>query len=281
VVPPTKVWTGLDPRLHLDQRPQDERSQSFTSPSLHGPLELVGVPEVELALAPGAVGMLAVRLCDVWPDGASTLLARGLANLDRHGGGPLRVALSATGVAVPAGHRLRIAVSPSSWPFVWPAPVSSASVRSAAVRLPALDAATVLDHPKPAAGGPMTWPEVTWLAPLRQRPWSARTGRDGQHVIEIARGYPAPFRVGTTGVVYRDDGNDTFRIGEADPTTAVASSLRSIDLSGPGWSVSLTARSTMTCDRSSFYVDSALLARLDGDEVFRRVWSDAVPRDAC
>jgi hypothetical protein len=154
-------------------------------------------------------------------------------------------------------------------------------VRAVALRLPALDAARVLDHPEPVAGGPLTWPEVTWLAPLRERAWSARTGDDGQHVIEIARGYPAPFLVGETGVVYRDEGNDTFRIGDTDPTTAVASSVRSIELSGPGWSVSLTARSTMTCDRGSFYVDSELRATFDGDEVFEREWSDAVPRDAC
>ncbi len=78
--------------------------------------------------------LVAVRLCDVWPDGASTLITRGIRNLThRHGDEepvPLvpgerfvvEVALNSIAYVVPAGHRLRLSVSPTYWPVAWPSP---------------------------------------------------------------------------------------------------------------------------------------------------------------
>lgn len=73
-----------------------------------------------------------VRLCDVAPDGSSTLVTRGVLNLNkrngRHRDDPMevrveqtvRVPLVSTGHSFPTGHRLRIAVSSAYWPWIWP-----------------------------------------------------------------------------------------------------------------------------------------------------------------
>ena len=76
--------------------------------------------------------LVAVRLCDVDPDGASLLITRGVLNLNHRDGHadpqPLEpgrrydvtIRLDAIAQRVPAGHRLRVAVSTAYWPWVWP-----------------------------------------------------------------------------------------------------------------------------------------------------------------
>src|SRR3546814_2881416 len=72
--------TGGD--FAADQRPDDGRSLCFDSAPLTDRLEILGAPAVELDLAVDrAVAKLAVRLCDVWPDGASTRVTYTLFNL--------------------------------------------------------------------------------------------------------------------------------------------------------------------------------------------------------
>ena len=91
------------------------------------------VAELELE-ADRPVALVAVRLCDVAPDGGSTLIARELFNLTHRDGHDradpvvpgermrVRVPLMSTAYAVPAGHALRLAVSPTYWPWAWPSP---------------------------------------------------------------------------------------------------------------------------------------------------------------
>ncbi len=121
--------------LPPDQRAEDGLSLGFTSAPLSEPLELLGNPVARLTLASDRpVAMVAVRLCDVLEDGRSTLITRGLLNLthrDGHDqvtplvpGEPVTVdvTLKAIGQQIPAGHRLRLSVSPTYWPWAWPSP---------------------------------------------------------------------------------------------------------------------------------------------------------------
>ena len=71
-------------------------------------------------------------MCDVDADGASTLITRGLLNLTHRDGHEIptllepgrpydvEVGLSSIAYAIPAGHRLRVAISSTYWPWVWP-----------------------------------------------------------------------------------------------------------------------------------------------------------------
>ena len=80
--------------------------------------------------------MVAVRLNDVRPDGSVTKVTMGVLNLTHRTSSefpePLeagkwydvKIDLSSTGYRFPAGHRLRISLSPSYWPVAWPSPES-------------------------------------------------------------------------------------------------------------------------------------------------------------
>jgi putative CocE/NonD family hydrolase len=118
-----------------DQRMEDGLSLCFTSLPVSHRMEIVGSPTLTVSLASDRHrALLAVRLCDVWPDGRSTLITRGLLNLTHRDGHehpePLepgtgyrvKVGLDAIAYAVPVGHRLCLALSPTYWPWAWPSP---------------------------------------------------------------------------------------------------------------------------------------------------------------
>ncbi|HYY76288.1 MAG TPA: CocE/NonD family hydrolase, partial [Gaiellaceae bacterium] len=131
------AWTaeGQSADLAPDQRPDDAASLVFDFEPLAEPLEILGCPEVGLALAsdrPNA--LVCVRLCDVFPDGTSALVTRGLLNLTHRDSHEVPTALEPgarydvvvpldfMAYSFPAGHRLRVAVSPTYWPWAWPSP---------------------------------------------------------------------------------------------------------------------------------------------------------------
>jgi putative CocE/NonD family hydrolase len=118
-----------------DQRGEDGRSLSFTSEVLDRPLEFVGAPSAVLELSSDrAMANVIVRLLDVAPTGESLLVTRGMLNLTHRQGHDRvddLVAGERTTVAVPlkaiaysfgAGHRLRLAVGSTYWPWIWPPP---------------------------------------------------------------------------------------------------------------------------------------------------------------
>src|SRR5882757_101125 len=126
---------GTSYDLAVDQRADDAVAVCFDSEPLAERLEILGVPEAELMLSCDRTqALVAVRICDVAPDGASTLVTRGVLNLTHRDGHehpePLqpgrryrvRFPLHAIGYALPRGHRIRVALSPNCWPIVWPSP---------------------------------------------------------------------------------------------------------------------------------------------------------------
>jgi putative CocE/NonD family hydrolase len=162
----------------FDQREEDALCLTFDSEPLEDRLELLGRPRVALEVsADRPLALLAVRLCDVAPDGTSTLLTRGALNLTHRDGHaapePLvpgerygvEVDLDVLGQVVPAGHRLRLAVSTTMWPLVWPSPetveLKLFTGPGSFLELPVR--ATDEDGPAPAFGPPEEAPplEVT------------------------------------------------------------------------------------------------------------------------
>ncbi|MHB8505136.1 MAG: CocE/NonD family hydrolase, partial [Acidimicrobiales bacterium] len=122
-----------------DQRAEDGRSLTFTTAALPSPVEILGHPVAHLELAcDRPIAPLVVRLCDLAPDGTSLRVTWGLLELSRRHGmdrsdpmvtGEKEVValpLKAIGHRFEAGHRIRLAVSTTLWPWVWPAPQPAA-----------------------------------------------------------------------------------------------------------------------------------------------------------
>jgi predicted acyl esterase len=126
------LWWG-DPTP--DQRPIDAVSLAYDSTPLERDLVVGGRPRALLtASADATLANWFVRLCDVAPDGTSSLVAgAGLNGAHRESAVEprplepgrayrLHIDLHLTTWTFPAGHRLRLAVSNSMFPMIWPTP---------------------------------------------------------------------------------------------------------------------------------------------------------------
>ncbi|XP_048582745.1 uncharacterized protein LOC5516120 isoform X2 [Nematostella vectensis] len=142
--------------MPTDQSHDDGLSLRWDSCALEHDVSVLGFPEVEFELSSDQPqAQIAVRLCDVFPDGSSTLISRGILNLThREGHGPesvkdlepgklytIKVQLDATGYVVQQGNTLRLAVSPSYFPVVWPSPTpTTLNIHYGVLRLPVREA---------------------------------------------------------------------------------------------------------------------------------------------
>lgn len=115
-------WLDRPP---LEQSYDDGLSLTFDSEPLQEPFELLGNPQVHLRLkADRPDATIAVRLTELTPEGHSWLISYGVQRLEDDTGDFIRVTidLAATAHRFSPGNSLRIAVSQSLWPLIWPAP---------------------------------------------------------------------------------------------------------------------------------------------------------------
>src|SRR5262249_19031898 len=107
----------------------------FETSSLDTAIEILGAPIVTLDVASDRpIANLVVRLCDVHPSGESLRLSYGVLNLTHRDGHEnptllaigaryrVRIQLNDTASVFPAGHKVRLAVSTTYWPMLWPSP---------------------------------------------------------------------------------------------------------------------------------------------------------------
>ena len=240
-----------------DQRVDDVRSLTWDWPLADG-LEIVGHSVVRLQVsASEPVAGIAVRLCDVAPDGTSTLVSRGFLNLTRRGGMATAVPLVPgeiyeVDVEIDAiawrwapGHVLRLALAGADWPNVIAPPTPlTLTVHGGELALPAYDAAES-PYPTPVfVPGDATADEdastVTWrtsrdvLARVTGafvehggEPYDTSYGRAGEHYVGEVSVQTQTFTQSalsdvTFSLHYDDD-------GAAAPVDCVARSLLRIE----------------------------------------------------
>jgi hypothetical protein len=279
--------------LAVDQRADDALATCFDTEPLAEPLDILGIAEAELAIgADQAQALVAVRICDVAPDGVSALITRGVLNLAHRDGHehpePLepgrryrvRFPLHAIGYRVPTGHRLRVALSPDMWPIVWPSPVPprlSVDLAASAVHLPVRTR---------GADGPFPFPVPEQAG--RFDHVAEDDPDEGTVTRDLATGRVTSVYAGGGGYTraelgaqtrYHSAERDTFAIVPGDPSSATVRSERRITLSRGDWHTRVHATAEMTCDKDDFHVVTAVTAQHGDDTVFQREWRFTTPRD--
>jgi uncharacterized protein len=120
--------------LPQDQTDDDQKSLAFTTEPLAEDIEISGAPEVVIhaAITEGEDANLVVKLCDVDPDGGSALITTGwlkashrtsYAQREKLRTGQayeFKIPLWSTAYRVPKGHSIRLSVSCSDFPHLWP-----------------------------------------------------------------------------------------------------------------------------------------------------------------
>ena len=281
---------GLNAEMPGDQAADDALSACFDTAPLAQGAQFLGAARLRLRLScdrPRA--LIAARLCDVAPDGRSVRIAHGMLNLchrdSREAPSPVPVdtpfdialTLDQMAYRLAPGHRLRLALSTTCWPFLWPSPeTATLTLLAGTLDLPHHSGAAADEwRPPPPAGGP---------------PWKHRVLRPGSAVRTVEHDLLSG-RV--TLVVGQDEGDcenldhglvsggsmtERWSILPDDPLSARVDITWEQRLSRGDWSVRTEARSEMWGDATHLHFASRLLA-WDGDRlVLDRAGTQAVPR---
>jgi len=296
------VWCafGADGELPGDQRSDDGQSLTFDSAPLDEPMELLGAPVVELAFtADQPTGLIAVRLCEVFPDGTSARLSYGLLNLTHRSGHEhpepmtpgertrVRVQLNDLAQRVPAGHRLRVAVSTNYWPLAWPSPThtsltvyAGSSTLALPVRPPQPEDETVRPFDAPEAAPAL---ETSTLRPAQftrtvERDLPTRTTT----VRLVSEGDAFDGAVTHLDAIDLDVGyriEEAFRVTDEAPCSAATEIKQQSLLRRDDWTVRLALSTRLTCTADTFRTEAELTAH-EGETLVRtRQWDETIPRD--
>lgn len=290
---------GLGPDLSDEQRNDDAQSLCFDTEPLTQALALLGEAELELDITSDQPqALLAVRLCDVAPDGSSLRLSYSLLNLSHRDGDakpetlvpgqPYRVRVVLCGLAqvLPVGHRLRVALSTSYWPIAWPSPAPvtlTVLCGTSLLRLPVRAPAAALDASLPAFAGPEGAAPVALQetrAHVTDRPLDRidTSPVDGRVDLVRTRDRGA-WRTTDTDVDYDTQGEMRFSIRPDDPLSAAQEIELITTMGREGWRIRTLAQTRISCTADDFVLHARLQA-WEGDElVFERDWDRHIPRD--
>ncbi len=290
---------GNEADLPPDQRDEDAKSVSFEFPVTDAPIEILGRPRVKLRIRMDATrGQAIARLCDVAPDGASTLVTRGVLNLAaRHGrdrtddwtpGESEDVVFDLNGIGhtFAPGHRIRIAISSAYWPWIWPQAGSAGFTLDAdgsfvelPVRRHTEDPGITFGEPEQSEPLGVVYP-VTLEEPRPER-LVVRDVAKGEWRLEVDPRYGGT-RVYPDGLEFTEDALETYTISRT-TRSPHAPAARLGDPAAPAGDVLGRPHRDpleIAADEHDFITSDEVICK-DGEEVvFHRTWEKRIPRTA-
>lgn len=283
------IWLG--PEMPGDQRRDDALSACFDSEAL-AQTDILGAPVLTLRLrSDKAMAQVAVRLNHIHPDGASTRITWGVLNLthrESHSNpSPLpvgqevtvRVALDHIAYRLPAGHRLRVAVSSNYWPMIWPMPEQATLTLTGGhldvpVRTVQAEGDEVSFAPAEAAQ-PLDLREVRRESHVRRSEIDRRTGIVSLIIEDDFGEYENPDHGGIAGSCARE----RWEIHPDDPLSAYGKAHWSEVVQRDGVRLRTETTCEMRSDAKSFQLNGFLEA-FEGDErKYFRDFGYTLPRD--
>lgn len=284
------LWTMpiSDLGYPLDQHDDDQRSLSFTTTPLAEPLTIAGRGTVGLAVSPEmSACRCVVKLADVDENGRSTIITHGLLDLSSAASPAaeevrtdLSVGLAPSCYTVAKGHRLRLVLSDSDFPRLWPAqsratfgirvlgassaPGAGAHVTTLA--LPILDASALptTDRPSPAPArdrGVLKFSEQpTWRI--------SRDHHRDEAMLELSASQKRLYTSDGAPIGGRDF-NATARVSKDDPASASLAVSASFHIEDPP-RPAIVVRARITIDSSGGIATSEVVA--GGETIAAREW---------
>jgi len=292
----------------FDERFNDELSSTWTTDVLNEDIKLCGRPHLTctLKINNGNQGQIIARLCDIFPDGRSRYITRGILNLTHRDGNEegqqkylvpgevytVKVPLHTMAYVIPAGHKLRLSISPSYWPVVWTSNVDPkmeilTGKKHTYVTLPVIKAeefkipSTLENH-------------MVATNPLIGPPLPKEIIRDGNYDVKIqynpclgTSSRTATFDSGKylskdTGTILDDfvSGIEVAEIKDGDPLSANVVITSNLGLNWPDQNIETKTKcyTKMWGTETDFHIISKIEILCNDELFFGRDWHDIVPR---
>ena len=280
----------MDADLPTDQRLDDARSLVFDSAPLTESLEILGTPVVSLDLTVDKpVAFLTVRLNEVEPDGVSKRLTFGVLNLTHRNGHEspealkpgkryrIGIQLQDCAQVLKAGNRIRVAISTTYWPMIWPSPepvTLTLYAGKSELALPERPPRPADAQLKPFGTSfvPETWGHPKLTAPkvfewdLEAQKLTVRTSRESANTVNA------------TGTQLSRSYLEVAEILENDPTSAriECSEIRSFKRGN--WDIRCESIVRMSLTKDTLLLTGDVRAYEDDKVIFAKVWHRTIPR---
>lgn len=285
------IWLG--PEFPGDQAKDDAQSITFDTPALVTDVDIVGQPALDLEFSVDKpVAHIAVRLNDVWPTGEVSRITYHLQNLcmrdSRETPMPLepgkhyrmRIKMDDIAWRVPKGHRLRVAISTSYFPMMWPAPEP--------VTLTVYAGKSQLQLPlrKDVAGeSPVKWAEPEAAAPVDQtelkKAWNKREVVEdpatGALRIEIVDDFGEQ-ELHPHGLVIGGAGRESYSILPDDPLSARMETHWTETRRRGDWNIRTETFGRLTATARHWIVWGRIEAYEGETLVFEKEFNEEIPR---
>jgi len=282
--------------LPPDQAPDDLRSLCFDSTPLLEDLEILGNPRLRVRLRSNQpVAKLVVRLNEVTPEGKSWSVSYGVLNLthrDSHEkpsalvpGQTYDIDLSCyfTAHRFKQGNRIRVALSESLWPLLWPSPRP--------VELSIVTGASSLSLPvRPIEASAATLP-IALLKDRVEKEMKADPLLDSRY--EITQMGPdvhgrvtlhkrlrdLPEALADTGTTISGGSDWYMSIQEGDPNSCVWQIEWWSAISRGDWVTKTRSTMELSSTAEQFRIKESLTAWEGDQQVFHKAWDQALQRE--
>ena len=293
-----------------DQKLADAHSLCWTSDELQDDINILGNPQLECLLsADKDQASIAVRLVDVFPDGKSTLITFGVLNLTHRRGHAaedvkalvpdekykVKVELRAISYVVPKGHRIRLAVSPSYFPMMWPSRENVTLEITTGGKLDGIETRlslpiypldtissedeSIMNMTESPQLGP-TLPSNVLRVPKYKR-YSVNGLAEPVHKF-VVDGDNGRVHLLQTDTIMDSHIVSTCSIEEGKPLSAVTSIEGYMKIEYPniddGIRTCADLSSKLWSDYENFYTDSTISISLNDDVIHRKTWKKTIPR---
>jgi hypothetical protein len=225
------------------------------------------------------VAFLSARLCDVFPDGTSALVSRGVLNLTHRESHtapkplepgvptPIELELELTSWIFEPGHRVRLALAGSDWPNTWPPPQAGSlqvARRSVELELPVLEgqpiaAPPTFQPPRPARAEDTA--SETEQPPVVRRIEQDPVGRQTRVVTSYGYRYEGPY-----GAKIEEQYDGLVGVADSNPGRAWASARARYAIAWPETTVRTEAHLRLRSTAARYHVVVEVVASEDGPD---------------
>jgi uncharacterized protein len=284
---------GVD--LPPDQTPDDKRSLLFDSAPLGADVEILGNPTLIVRLSSDQpIAHLAARINEVLPDGRSWNVSYGILNLTHRDGHErpeplipgkeyaIRLSCYFAAHRFKKDSRIRVALTESLWPMVWPSPrpvTLTILTGESHMLLPVRTVEAVeADIPISLIRDAVEERDRTDLKVAATK--VVQTGPDAEGRLSLRKDLPEPARVvGGVGTTISGGSVWTRSIREGDPNSSVWTVEWVREFKRGDWNTKLRSTVELTSTAEEFRLKESIAAWEGPTAVFEREWDKRIKRD--
>ena len=280
--------------LPRDQISDDEFSLCFDSDILSEYLDLLGTPLIHLRLSSNYnCGLIAARLCDLAPDGSSTLISFGILNLKQRKGREilaevvpnkemdLTLRFNDTGWSLKPGHKLRLALSTNLWPMAWPVEkmvTLELNLKDCTLEIPTRKSMKGRERKvflgEPTSAEPLD--HTVLKKPMGSR--KCHHNKEDKTVSLKVVSDTGQIKFNEIDLTYSSSNSQIYSIKENDHLSPKITYEAEFGFVRDTWKVQTKSKLVVTCSEESFFLKGSIFGYENDTQVFTRSWDIAIPR---